>query len=359
MPFDRPSLATIESDLQADVSSRLPGTVPQLRRSFVRALTRGVAGAVHELYGYLDWISRQRFTSLADRDELVLQAAEYAITPIAATRATGTLAVTGTTGTVIPIGTVWRGGTDSEYRSTAEVTIVAGAAAPTVEAVVAGADGNAPTGIAVSLVSPIAGVVSAASASTALAGGADQESVASLRDRLNLRKQNPPRGGATGDYVFWAQSAHATVTDVWERPRARGLGTVDVYFMTYGAATDIPAAATVTAVDHYINGGGGLTRVAPVTADVDIIAPTADALNVTIQNVAPNTQAVKDAVEAELADLIRREAEPGGTILLSHIREAVSTAQGEIDHAVTVPSDDVTVADADISVLGSVTFTVV
>ena len=95
----------------------------------------------------------------------------------------------------------------------------------------------------------------------------------------------------------------------------------------------------------------------PVTADADIIAPTAGALDFSIQNVRPMTQAVKDAVEAELADLIRRESEPGGTILISHIREAISTAAGETDHVLLSPTANVTVTAAQISVYGATTFT--
>ena len=64
-----------------------------------------------------------------------------------------------------------------------------------------------------------------------------------------------------------------------------------------------------------------------------------------------------DAIEAELADLIRRESEPGGTLLVSHIREAISTAQGETDHELTSPTADVTVQATQITTLGTVTFT--
>ena len=63
------------------------------------------------------------------------------------------------------------------------------------------------------------------------------------------------------------------------------------------------------------------------------------------------------AVEAELADLIRRETEPGGTLLISHIRQAISLAAGEIDHELTTPTADVTVTASQITTLGDVTFT--
>ena len=67
----------------------------------------------------------------------------------------------------------------------------------------------------------------------------------------------------------------------------------------------------------------------PVTADVTVSAPAASALNIVINNV--------DAIHAaghgrnrrrSLADLIRRESEPGGTLLVSHIREAIFDIAG-------------------------------
>ena len=353
MPFDRPSLARIETDLQADQQSRLPGTDPRLRRSYLGALARSLSGAFHELYGFLEWISEQRFVASADRDELLLQAAEYGITPIPAVRATGSITATGADGTAIPQGTIWRSGAGVDYRSTAAAAIpVAGSVSVAVEAVEPGAEGNAADMTRVSLVNPIAGLVSAAAADGAIAGGANVEDTDSVRRRLSLRKQQPPRGGTVSDYEFWALGAHADVTRAWGQALASGLGTVTVYIMTDDATQNgIPAQAVVDAVQAYIDARR------PATADVTAAAPTAVALDFTINALDPMTQAVQDAVEAELADLILRESEPGGTILTSHIREAISTAAGEIDHDLTAPAADVTVRADEISVLGAVNFT--
>ncbi len=62
------------------------------------------------------------------------------------------------------------------------------------------------------------------------------------------------------------------------------------------------------------------------------------------------------AVAASLADLIRRQAEPGGTLLISHIREAISTAAGEHDHELISPAADVTHATGHIAVMGRITW---
>ena len=353
MPYDRPTLMELDEQLRADITSRLPGTDPLLRRSFLGALARGIAGSVHELYGFQAWIADQAFPDTAEDAELLRWAAIWGVEPVAASKAEGAILVEGTAGTVIPAATVWRSGADQDYITLVEFTIpAAGNGNTDVEAVVAGAAGNAPVGLILSLVSPINGLGSQSNVSTALAGGADIESIASVRTRLLARIQDPPRGGTSEDYEFWSRSAHPDVTRAWARPLAGGLGTVTVYFMTDDAQDDgIPDAATVSTVNAYIQG------LRPVTADVTVSGPVASALNVAINNVTPSTQAVMDAIEAELADLIRRESEPGGTLLVSHIREAISTSQGETDHELTSPVADVTVQATQITTLGTVSFT--
>ena len=318
------------------------------------------------MYGYIVWIALQAFPDTAEAIELQQWADIWTVTRVAASKATGTLTVTGTATTVIPAGTIWRSGAQQDYESDAEETIpAAGSVTVEITAVAAGADGNLAVGAKPNLVSPITGVVSEAIVATALTGGADIESDTSLLARLLLRLRNPPRGGTKPDYEFWSLSGHADVTRAWAFPLASGLGTVSVYFMTDDAATDgIPDAATVTAVNIYIQARK------PVTADVTVAAPTAVPLDITINNVEPMTQAVQDAIEAELQDLITREADVGGTIQdkdgndvtigtlpLSHIREAISTAAGETDHTLTAPTADVTVGDGEITTLGTLTFT--
>ena len=353
MPFDRPSIDEIDANQRADIVSRLPGTDPLLRRSYIGALSRAIAGGLHELYGFQQWIADQGFPDTAEAAELLRWAAIWGLTPVPAAKAEGAILVEGTSGTVVPAATLWRSGSEQDYMSDAEFTIpAAGSGNIDVTAAVAAAAGNAPVGVILSLVNPVAGLVSQANVSTALAGGADIESDASVRARVLSRIQTPPRGGTVDDYQFWAQSAHPDVTRSWGRALASGLGTVTVYVMTDDATTDgIPDAATVTTVDDYVQARR------PVTADVTVAGPVAQPLDIAINNVMPSTQAVRDAIEAELSDLIRRETDPGGTLLVSHIREAISTSQGETDHELTSPVADVTVQATEITTLGTVTFT--
>lgn len=351
MPFNRPSIDDLVHRLSGDVTPRLPGTDPLLRRSLIGALVRGIAGAFHALYGYLGWIARSVFEDTAEDAELERKASIWGVSQVGAITASGTMTVTGSTGSIVPVDSVWRRGDGVEYRVTAAAVLAAGTAEASIEARVAGASGNGAVGIKLAVVSPIAGVVSEAVVSVALAGGADEEGNERLRERLLGRIQNPPLGGASSDYLFWARAAHPDVTRRWVRPLAGGLGTVTVYFMTDDAtANGIPNAATVAAVNAYI------AQRRPVTAEVTVAAPVAVELDVTIDMLEPDTAAVRASVEAELADLIVRDAEPGGTILRTHIAEAISSAAGEIDHLLVSPAADVAHVAGRIAVLGTVTW---
>ena len=345
MPWPRPTLEEIQARLIADVESRLPGLDPLLRHSMVGALTTAVAGAHHEMYGYLGWIAEQAIPDTAEAEYVERWAGMWGIERVAASPATGSITVTGSVGAVVPAGAVWQvGGTGAQYVSGARAVLDADGATISVQARAEGPDGNAPSGTAVSLVSPLSGVDSAG-VTGALTGGAAAESDDALRARLIARIAAPPGGGTEDDYVQWARAAHADVTRAWAVGNATGLGTVAVYVMTDDAtASGIPTAAVVTAVQEYVDARR------PVTAAVTAVGPSAVPLAVTISALTPDAPAVRAAIAAEIADLIRRESAPGGTIRVSRLREAISGAHGETDHVLTAPTADVTVQAGEISV---------
>ena len=92
-----------------------------------------------------------------------------------------------------------------------------------------------------------------------------------------------------------------------------------------------------------------------MTAQVFVAAPIDDPLDMSIK-LSPNTVATQAAVRAELADLIVRDSQPGGTILISRLRESVSLAAGESDNAIVSPIADVTRATGHMATLGNLTF---
>jgi uncharacterized phage protein gp47/JayE len=348
MPFSRPTLTQIDDRIKADIVANLPGADSLLRRSILWVLATMHAGASHGLYGYSDWIARQILPDTAEAEILARHAAIWGVERTPAEIASGTATATGNDGASIPSGTVLSRLDGVEYVTTAAATIAAGTATLALDASVAGLNGDMASGTALEFVSPLSGVDTAAIAGT-VTGGEDTEDDDALRARLLDRIRQPPHGGADFDYVKWAKEVDG-VTRAWVSAQELGIGTVTIRFMRDDDdTTATPDSAEVQAVQDYIDAAR------PVTAAVTVVAPVAVALDMTIQ-LTPNSAAVQAAVEAEITDLIRREAIPGGTILISHLREAVSIAAGETDHAITSPAADVTHTTGQIAMPGTITW---
>jgi uncharacterized phage protein gp47/JayE len=349
MAFTRPDLPTLINRAEADIETRLPGADARLRRSNLNVLARVHSGAAHGLYGYLEWISRQVIIDTADGDILERHGSIWGVTRKAASPAVGKVTVTGTNGAVVPVDSTLARSDGVQYTTDAEATISGGLAMIAVTAVEGGQAGNAAAASSLSFDTPIAGVsVSATVDAAGLTAGADIEADDDLRARLLARIQTPPHGGAAHDYIAWALEV-AGVTRAWVYPAELGLGTITVRFVRDDDASPIPDAAEVLAVQAYID------SVRPVTAVVTVAAPIAVPLNFTI-DITPDTAAIRAAIEAELRDLLLREAEPGATILLSHIREAISLATGESDHILTAPAANVTHTTGEMATFGAITW---
>lgn len=349
MPFERPSLNTLIERTQADIASRLPGSQPLLRRSVVGVLARAVAGAVHGLYGYLEWLAKQLMPDTAESWWLERWAAIWGVRRRPGAYAAGPVTLTGTNGAVVPAGTALQRSDGVLYTLAADATITDGTATAPVNAQTAGVIGNAAAGSMLTLVSPIAGVSSAVTiAASGITNGVDAESDDSLRARLLARIQLPPHGGAAFDYVAWALEVPG-ITRAWPFPRYLGAGTVGVAIVNDAADPITPDPAKVQEVQKYIE------ERCPVTADVTVFAPTPVAVNFKL-SVTPDTAAVRAAVEAELRDLLIREAVPGGTIRLSRIREAISIAAGEEDHVLFEPTSNLSFQVGEIPVMGGITW---
>jgi len=357
MPFTTPSLTELVERNQADMESRLPGADAAPRRSNVNALSRVHSGVVHGLYGFQEWIWAQVLTDTAEAEMLDRHGSIWGIGRIAATYAQGNVELTGPDGTEIPAGTLLQRSGGREYRSEVLVTIADGVATAAVTASLAGAEGNAAQAAKLSLVSPIAGVDNQATAADGLTNGTDEETDDSLRARILDRIRQPPHGGAGFDYSKWTFEVLG-VTRVWVYPKELGLGTVTIRFMMDDTHADgIPSADDVAAVQAHID----RPDKRPVTAEPIAAAPIGVALNLTISGLAAgpgeDINTVRAAIEAEVRDLLRREAEPGKTILISHIREAISIAAGEHDHTLVAPVADVAHATGAIAVMGVITWT--
>lgn len=339
--FERPGLRELIARTLSDTQSRLSAE-ELLRRADAEVFARVLAGASHALHGHLDWIARQVIYDTADAEILERWASLFGLDRKPAAYASGTVTASGT-GT-IPTGTIYRRADGAEFQVTADATAPG---AVQVQALVAGAAGNTAAGL-LSLQTPISGVVTAA-AVVSISNGADIEDDASLRARLRAHLRAPPHGGAAHDYIQWATEVPG-VTRAWVYPLELGAGTVVVRFVRDNDVSLIPDSTEVAAVQAYIN------ERRPVTAAVTVLAPVAVPLNFTI-DLTPDSTEIRATVQAALRDLLAREAEPGKTILVSHIREAISTALGETDHVLTAPSANVAHSTGQIATMGTITWT--
>jgi len=349
MSFSRPTLSTLIDRVEADIRAQLGISSPALRRSVIAVLSRVIAAGYHLLYGYMDWIKTQVIIDTAEKEYLERWAAVWNISRKAADYAVGNVTFTGVEGSSIPAGTLVARSDGTEFATDAIGTISGGSASLAVTAVEAGDAGNTAETTSLTLVNPVTGIDQDSTVGTGgLTSGTDEETDADLRDRLLLRIRKPPQGGSSADYEQWALEVSG-VTRAWVFPNNTGPGTVGVTFVDDNSDPIIPSGAKVTEVQDYIDARR------PVTAVVTVFAPTAVALDLEI-NISPNTAAVQAAIEAELTDLIMREGEPGGTILLSHIQEAISVAAGETDHTLVSPTANVTHTAGQLPVLGTIIF---
>lgn len=350
MAFNRPSMPELVDRIAADIEARVPGADARLRRNNLAVLGRVEAGVAHGLYGYISWVAKQVIIDTAEGEILERWAAVWGRSRNAAVAASGELQFAGLDGVRIPAGTVVRRSDGVEFTTQQLVVVTGGSATVPVLASDTGVGGNTDAGTRLTLAAQVMGLNATVTvAAGGLKGGTDIESDESLRARLLERIQAPPQGGAVNDYATWAREVPG-VTRVWVKPQWLGEGTVGVFFVRDDDEPDnIPDEDEVAAVQAYIDARR------PVTADVVALAPEVLPVDMTIE-VVPDTPEVRAAVAAELRDVFRREAEPGGTLLISHLREAVSLSLGEVDHTIEVPGGNVVAGPGQIPALGTITW---
>lgn len=311
-----------------------------------------VGGVAYGLDAFIAYKAKQIFPMTADKEHLPRLARPWRVLQKHPVAALGHVSIPGLEGAVLPSDVLIQRGDGVQYKSTAEAATVDGAALVPVEAVEPGKNGNAATGTAVTLVQPQDGFESSGTvADGGITGGVELEDIEDMRGRLITRWQEPPQGGAASDWKAWALEVPG-VTRAWPKPRWMGLGTVGLLFTTDNEENPIPDVNMVRRVQDYLTDPARK----PVTADVYVVAPTAKPVDIVIEELSPNSGAVKEAIRNELTDLFRREGEPGGVILISHIREAISTSRGEHDHVLIAPVNNVTPASHELPMLGEVHF---
>ncbi|ESQ78520.1 baseplate J/gp47 family protein [Asticcacaulis sp. YBE204] len=347
MTWQRDPLSVVIQRAKTDLSDKLQRTGAWLRRSVSEVLATVLAKAVNGLYGRIETEAKNLFTDTASEEHVRREAAQYGLSPTAAVKATGYVSVTGTG--FIEADTVLQRADDAEFVTTADIELDDETADVAVIASVEGTAGNTAAGAPLAFVSPVAGIASSGNVAVGgLTGGLDEEGWESLKTRLLERKANPPQGGSEADYKRWVREVFPSA-QVFVYPLLMGPRSVGITFILPNRADIIPTEDDIEAVRAY------LEPRRPVTAQIDLFAPEANVVNMTMWS-RPATAPVRAAIEAELTDVFIRSAEPGGTTRLSHLDEAASIAAGEEDHGITTPVADIVAPAGSVNVLGVITW---
>ncbi len=364
MAWTRPTLATIDTRIQSDLESRLDDSQTFLRRAITKVLARIYAGAIHLLYGFLEYMQRQLFITTAENEFLDKHGIEFGLPRTAAVKGTGSGTATGTTGTVIPVNTELQSAAGVVYLTDAAATIVAGVATIAITAKVASSDGNESGGVILTFVSPITDInTSFTLDSNGISNGADEELKAAYSSRILTRKRKPPHGGADTDYEMWAKEISG-VTRAWTIQAWQGIGTIGLAFVRDDDSGIIfPDLTERTAVYDYIishtDPGSGEMIGIPVTAipGFKIIELTAKTINMTIA-IYPNTVTVQTNIITQLKNLFYDKGGSGQTIYRSWVQEAISAATAEDRNRVIIPTIDseLTASTSELQVLGVITW---
>jgi len=332
MAFIRPSIDTIYSRIKADIETRVTGNVKIPEKSLLDILTRVFAGAIHLCYGVLVWLSDQFFTDTQDLEFLEREAILLGFPRKPAEFATGDSTFKATNGTFIDVGIeiqdeqgVVYFTTSSDFVTDDIVDPGIGAVTVDVQAKVAGTGGNFEGG-AMSLVDPNANpdIISDEVITQPIENGVDAETEDALRERITILKQQPPSGGKEQDYLLWALEIPG-VDKAWVYDIYLGAGTVGVVI----ADEDFQPVATSIKEDTQDN----INAKGPLGVKKDVIDPDSQPVTWSIK-IVPNTPSIQQNVENNMLALFDSITRPGGTILLSQMRNAIANS-GVNDYEIT------------------------
>lgn len=346
--FQRPTLAENISMIRTDLYALLDLN-DELRRMDEDVRAKVYAGALHTVYGYLDYLARNMLPDLCDEDWLYRHAKMKRCPRKQAVAATGYMRWDGVSnGLTVNASAVIQRDDLVQYTVLANATSAGGILRAPIACSVTGSTGNTDDGVALSLVTPVNGLPSGGLADTVI-GGFDVEDIEEWRSRVLERYYWTPQGGADGDYIIWAKEV-AGITRAWTYRHWMGTGTVGVMVASSDLINPILDDVTVAAAQAHIE------PLAPVAgSDLYVFKATKKTVNFTI-DLNPDNDSTRAAVKAELLSFLLRDGYPEGTLELSRINEAISIAAGERSHTLISPAANITLAKNELAVMGSITW---
>src|SRR6266571_6264416 len=191
--FAIPTLQDLVERTRRAFRANLPGSDAWLWPNNVNPTAKVIGGAVHELFGFADFIQRQKFALTADGEHLDLHGAELGLARLPAAPAAGKLTLTVGDSTTVALGALFQRADGVQYSALAPLSLLtAGTLDVPVVAATNGAATNAIAGTPLAALSGVTGDVTAEVGADGLVGGADVEDDEAYRARILFRKRNPP-----------------------------------------------------------------------------------------------------------------------------------------------------------------------
>ena len=304
MSLETPTTKEISDNIIAQLEATLNQTIPPLPKSFLRVLSKSLAGVFVLLYKYGGFIFLQVFVQTASIKTTVINGRSLSPLvqwgrlvgigdPVPATNAELLIDITVDNQTgVLPAGTqLLNSGNGVTYLTVAAVNLDLPVVQTTIRAASdqqggrgAGAIGNLDPGDIVSFANPLPNVARNAVVVSQAITGADAESTEAYRQRIVDRFQKRPQGGAYADYEQWGEEV-AGIINVY--PYTGDPGEVDLYseatVESSGDPDGIPTAAQLQAVRDAteLDQDGRATR-RPANAFVNSFAITRTGFDVVV-----------------------------------------------------------------------------
>jgi len=326
MSLSTPTTDQINDNIVAQLEASLNQAVPLLPKSFLRVLSKALAGVFVLLYKYAGFMFLQMFVRTASYAETEINGA--AVNPLlewgrligvgdraAAVQAELLIDITvESQGGTLPAGTQLVGpGNGVTYVTLASVALNAATVQAVARAVSdqtggggSGTVGNLEPGAVLGFANPLAAVGRDATVVSQSVTGAQPESVEAYRQRVVDRFQKLPQGGAYADYEQWGEQP-AGILNVY--PYTSNFpGQVDLYVeatvASSGNADGIPTPAQLQAtLDSVELNENGLASRRPANALVNAFPITRAGFDIRVTSLEVSDLAeVRAQIEAALAD---------------------------------------------------------
>jgi len=320
--------------------------------SFFFDTQKPLAIELEQTYIKLESILLSGFAATASGEYLDKKVSEQGLVRKPATFAKGIVTITGNVNAVINIG-------DKVSSETLIFTCLENRTIPeggsitvNVQCDTAGSVGNVPTGSIKTFPVTLSGITSVIN-NEALTGGYDAETDDELRGRYFDKVSAPVSSGNKYHYINWAKEITG-VGDVKVIPLWNGAGTVKVIIINSNGG--VAESSLITEVTDKIEQsrpiGASVTVESAVPISIDVTAMLILQSNVSLEDVTPK---IKVLIETYL----KRTAFSQDYISYAHIGGAILSVDGVLDYSdltVNDGTDNITIAENEVAVLGEVMF---